>query len=92
MTTPTNQAALLLCTDAGAQTDLNREIARAAFTRCNGRTYFDPAPFRDAARLMGRTFTPETSARLAALCTVDFDKIAQPIIDFLDTLRAEILN
>jgi hypothetical protein len=82
-----------LCTTTNpeAQSDLNREIARACFTRCDGRTFFDPAPFRDAARLMGRTFTPETTARLSALCTVDFDKMPAPAFAWLDLLRTEIL-
>jgi hypothetical protein len=82
---------MLTIADPNSQTDLNREIARAAFTRCNGQSFFNPAPFRDAARLMGLAFTAETEARLRALCTVQFSDIPSAALEWLTALRAAIL-
>lgn len=83
---------MLTIIDPSAQSDLNRQIARASFTLCDGKAHFNVCRFRDAARLMGRAFNPETNARLTALHCVDFAHIPEPVIMFLDELRAAILN
>lgn len=83
---------MLTLTDNTAQTDLNREFARASFSRAQRIQWFDPAHYRDAAKVMGRTMNPDTQARLSALCTVNIADIPAACLAWLEELRAAILN
>lgn len=83
--------ALLTTHDAAQANELNRAFARASLGRAKEKSFVDPAHYRDAARVMGRTLSPETQARLSAICTANFSDLPEPVLQWLEQLASDII-
>lgn len=76
---------------AHAATPMDRDFALAALGKQSGKSFFAPSCYREAANVMGKTFSDETRVRMDALCTAELSTLPESILQWIEQLGAEIL-
>lgn len=75
---------------SAAPLTLNQEIALSSITK--NERFFSVTDFKDAVRVMGKTLTPEDSARILALHCFYYDRMGAQTVKYLTELSLAVLD